>query len=994
MCLVGLTKRGGKALVFAARAALGACLLVSMVGLLSPTTLRAQTIIYWDTNGATSGASGSTTAAGTWDQSTTAYWSTSSAGTNVGTTWNTAIVASPTGTGIADFSAGSNATGAFTVTVSGTVTGVGGITFEEGAVTLGGTGTLTLTNTGTINVAATTATISAILGGSVGLTKTGAGTLVISSASTATYTGATNINAGTFQLGASNLIPNASAVTVISGATLDLNGFADTVGSIAGAGNITLGAVGSSLQMGGDKTSTTFSGVVSGSGFLQKVGSGTLTLSGVNTYTGATNINVGTVQLGAANAISSNSAVNVASGATFNLNNNSDTIGSLAGAGSVTLGTATLTAGADATSTTFSGVISGAGNLAKTGAGNLTLSGTNTYGGVTTISGGILTINADSNLGAAPGSVSAAELTLNGGTLQTTANMTLNSNRGIALGASGGTLDVNPSATLTYGGIVTGGGALTKADTGILLLSGVNTYTGATNINAGTVQLGAANAISSNSAVNVASGATFNLNGNSDAIGSLAGAGSVTLGTATLTAGADATSTTFSGVISGTGNLAKTGAGNLTLSGTNTYGGVTTISGGVLSISADSNLGAAPSSVSPAKLTLNGGTLQTTANMTLNSNRGVTLGASGGTLDVNPSATLTYGGIIAGGGALTKADTGTLLLSGVNTYTGATNINGGTLQLGAANSISSSSAVTVASGATFDLNSKADAIGSLAGAGNVTLGTATLTAGADGTSTNFSGVVSGTGGLTKGGSGTLNLSGANTYTGATTINAGKLQLGASGALSTSTAVTIASGATLNLNNYAATVGSLAGSGVVTLGSGTLTVGANNASTTFSGSFTAGDTGTFAKTGTGTLTLGTGMNLSAGTLVLNGGTLNLGGFTSTFGSLDVTANSILDFGTSGSSILNLTSLVINTGVTLTIANWTDAVDYFYSQNNPSSAILGQIVFNPPTYTGANTKWLSYDHQITPVPEPATYGAALMLLGLSAAAWLRRRRQSRA
>ena len=794
MCLVGLTKRGGKALAFAARAALGAGLLVAVAGLLSPATLRAQTTIYWDTNGKTPGAGSGTTAAGTWDQSTTANWSTSSLGTNAGTTWNTAIVASPTGTGIADFSAGSNATGAFTVTVNGTVTGVGGITFEEGAVTLGGTGTLTLNNTGTINVTAPTGTISAILGGAVGMTKTGTGTLVISSANT--YSGATNINAGTLQLGASNLLPNATALTVASGATLDLNGFQDTVGSLAGAGNVTLGAFGSSLQVGGDKSSTNFSGVISESGFLQKTGSGTLTLSGVNTYTGATNINAGTVQLGAANAISSSSAVNVASGATFSLNSKSDTIGSLAGAGSVTLGTATLTAGADDTSTAFSGVISGTGSLAKTGAGNMTLSGTNTYGGVTTISGGTVSVSTDSNLGAAPGSASANELTLNGGTLQTTAIMTLNSNRGIALGASGGTLDVNPATTLSYGGIIAGSGALTKADTGTLLLSGVNTYTGATNINAGTLQLGATNAISSSSAVNVASGAIFNL------------------------------------------------------------------------------------------------------------------------------------------------------------------------------------------------NSKADAIGSLAGAGNVTLGTATLTAGANGTSTNFSGVVSGTGGLTKSGSGALALSGANTYTGATNVNAGKLQLGAASALSSSTVVAIASGATFDLNTYSQQIAGLSGSGIVTLGGGTLGV-ANGNNTTFSGSFAANDTGTLIVGGTGSLTFGSNMNLSNGNLTLFGGTLFLGGHTSTFGTLDVTGNSILDFGTSGSSVLNLTSLVINTGITLTIKNWADSVDYFYSLTNPGTGSLGRIVFTG--FTGPDTKWLSYNNQITPVPEPATYGAILMLLGLSVGAWLRWRRQ---
>jgi len=298
----------------------------------------------------------------------------------------------------------------------------------------------------------------------------------------------------------------------------------------------------------------------------------------------------------------------------------------------------------------------------------------------------------------------------------------------------------------------------------------------------------------------------------------------------------------------------------------------------------------------------------------------------------------------------------------------------------------------VASGATFDLNSKADAIGSLAGAGNVTLGTATLTAGANGTSTNFSGVVSGTGGLTKSGSGALALSGANTYTGATNVNAGKLQLGAASALSSSTVVAIASGATFDLNTYSQQIAGLSGSGIVTLGGGTLTVGGTGASSTFSGSFTAGDTGTFAKTGAGTLTFGAAMNLNNGTLTLNGGTLKLNGFNSTFGSLDVTGNSILDFGTSGSSVLNiLNNITITTGVTLTIQNWSDAVDFFYSQHNPGSSILGQIVFNPPAYHGTDTKWLSYNNQITPVPEPATYGAILMLLGLSVGAWLRWRRQ---
>ena len=82
-------------------------------------------------------------------------------------------------------------------------------------------------------------------------------------------------------------------------------------------------------------------------------------------------------------------------------------------------------------------------------------------------------------------------------------------------------------------------------------------------------------------------------------------------------------------------------------------------------------------------------------------------------------------------------------------------------------------------------------------------------------------------------------------------------------------------------------------------------------------------------------------------------------------------------------------MINTGITLTIKNWADSVDYFYSLTNPGAGSLGRIVFTG--FTGPDTKWLSYNNQITPVPEPAIYGAILMLLGLSVGAWLRWRRQ---
>jgi autotransporter-associated beta strand protein len=144
----------------------------------------------------------------------------------------------------------------------------------------------------------------------------------------------------------------------------------------------------------------------------------------------------------------------------------------------------------------------------------------------------------------------------------------------------------------------------------------------------------------------------------------------------------------------------------------------------------------------------------------------ISLQAARGTFDTNGN-NATLSGAINGPGSLTKIGAGTLTLAGASTYTGATAVNVGTLQAGAVNAFSPFSAFTVASGATLDLNSFSQTIGSLAGTGSVTLGSGILTTGNDNTSTIFSGPIAGTGGLTKIGAGTLTLAGASTYTGAT-----------------------------------------------------------------------------------------------------------------------------------------------------------------------------------------------------------------------------------
>jgi len=263
-------------------------------------------------------------------------------------------------------------------------------------------------------------------------------------------------------------------------------------------------------------------------------------------------------------------------------------------------------------------------------------------------------------------------------------------------------LIVAGSDDLTLGGVLAGTGTLTKTGTGTLVLAGANTYTGATTVSGGTLALGTANAIGASSAVTVAASATLDLEAFSDAIGSLAGAGtltSTTAGTATLTAGGNNTSTTFSGLVAdGLGQvaLAKAGTGTLVLSGANTYTGTTTVSAGTLSIAADAALGTAPAAPVAGQLTIGTATLATTATATLAASRGITL--TGTATLTGTGTTLTVPGIVAGSGALTKTGTGTLVLAGANTYTGATTVSGGRLNV---NGSIGAGAVSVAAGATL-----------------------------------------------------------------------------------------------------------------------------------------------------------------------------------------------------------------------------------------------------------------------------------------------------
>ena len=428
---------------------------------------------------------------------------------------------------------------------------------------------------------------------------------------------------------------------------------------------------------------------------------------------------------------------------------------------------------------------------------------------------------------------------------------------------------------------------------------------------------------------------------------------------------------TISSIIlaNGTNALTKSGAGTLTLSGANTYTGITTIDGGTLSISADNNLGTAPVSATAGKLVLNGGTLGSTASFTLNANRGISLGNSGGTFDVAAGTTLTYGGIAAGNGSLTKTNTGTLILSGANTYTGATNINAGTLKEGAANTIADTSAVTVATGATYDLNGFSETIGSLAGGGTVTSGIGgarTLTAGGDNTSTLFSGVLqngSGTVSLTKSGTGTLTFSGTNTYTGATTVNAGALFVNGS---------TVAASA-VTVNNSGTTLG----------GSGTINGSINIASSGANLSPGASGIGSTAILHTGAVTLASGSNFNVD---INGTTAGSGyDQVSVTGTVTITGSNLVITAGSGLSIGQKFFIVLNDGIDPVSGTFAQGASIMASNNGD----VFSISYVDDSAGGGSGNDISLT--VTAVPEPATWVGVALALGVLG--WSRRWRLSR-
>ena len=489
---------------------------------------------------------------------------------------------------------------------------VNGVISGSGAVTKSGDGTLTLTGSNSYS----------------GLTTVSAGTLNIQNANAlgGTTNGTTVSSSGTLAL-QNNITVASEALTL--GGTLrnvaDSNTYSGAI-TLSGtatvtsdAGSLTLnsataiGGSGQALTFDGAGNTTVSSNISTDTGSLTKNGSGTLTLTGNNNYSGTTTINSGTLQLGngsTTGTLATGSAISIGTGGTFAINRSN-----------------IVTQGTD-----FSGsAITGAGGITQAGSGTTVLNADNSYTGTTTVSNGTLNIQHANALGSTTG----------GTTVSSTGTLALQSTTGITTAAESLTLSGNGFGS---------GGALRN-------VSGNNTYSGVItladhariNSDAGTLTLDVSTA---NAITAIDRNITFG------------GSGDIVV--------ADAIST-------GSGTLTKDGSGKLTLAGSNSYTGTTTISGGTLQVGNGTS-----------------GSIANTSSISV---------ASGSTLAVNRTGTLSQAdvlgsGAISGAGSFTKLGSGTLTLTANNSYTGGTLVSEGTLIING-NQSAATGAITVESGATL-----------------------------------------------------------------------------------------------------------------------------------------------------------------------------------------------------------------------------------------------------------------------------------------------------
>ncbi|MCE9553743.1 MAG: autotransporter-associated beta strand repeat-containing protein [Planctomycetes bacterium] len=975
-------------------ALLGAVMLAS---LLASGSAAQATIYYWDNNGVTAGFG---TAGGTWGTSTN--WNTSGTGSPA------PAFTSPTAT-TDDVNFGNGATGlaAGTVSVSGSGQAFGTMIFASGsgAIVVSGGTSLTMAAASTITVNNATDTISTNLVGASSLTKEGTGILLLNySPNASTYSGGTAVNAGTLSLGGANngfstvgagdlVVGSSGAVTttasnvlghttasnmaklIVNGGTFSSNNLPMwtkaidmTAGTINGTGGLDLkftptittfasansATISTPVVMGvnttfavangGATTDLLVSGAISSTGNLTKSSAGTMGLSGLNTYSGTTAINgTGTLQMsGAGNLGNSGGVGTYSAGISF------DSTGLLQYSSSATQ--------------TLSGAITGAsgGRLTKdTSSSTLTLSGAgaNTFNGLTTVSTGVL------NLGKTSTTAIGGDLTVSGtGTARLTGtggNQIANSGNVVV---SGGTFDIVAQSETVNGVQLTGGaingttGVLTsstafdmqagsasailagsvglnKSTAGTVVLSGADTYNGATNITGGTLIAASNGSLNTASAITVGASGTLNIAANTAGGRTFSNAITLTGGTVlgvmdnvgsggnTLTTDGVNVIHTFTsggtliipvavtdngGVVVGGGGAGGGQTGGATRGGGGGGGGVNALSGTVFSAgSFAAVVGAGGTGV--ANGNGNNGVQSSIDGHTANGGTGGDRGTSGANGNGGASGAPTSfaggtqgsgqggGGGGAGGVGANGAGGGVggvgLAVSGV-TYAKGGNAQDATVigaNTGGGGGGLNSTGASGGSGIVIVQYAYAQSAGTVNLTGNLDVqNTSTLDAyGSGGLLTVGTGTMSGAGGIiiasSNNSGGVIRFDTATkTYNGNTTINSGAtLRQGIASALPNGSGKgNLIDNGTFDLNALSATINGLSGSGLVTsstAGTPVLTVGSNDQTANFSGIIQNGSATSvgLSKTGTGTQTLA-GANTYSGVTNVNNGKLLVNG----------------------------------------------------------------------------------------------------------------------
>lgn len=830
-------------------------------------------------------------------------------------------------------SIGEGSGGTLTITPTVSTAGIDIQTGAPGTISITAPIILGASQTWTVADAASVLAVSGGISGTGNLIKAGAGMLTLTG--TNNYVGTTTVSAGVLRANAANTFNAASAYTIGATGTLRLNGFAQTVLSLAGAAGAIVengAATGNVVLTVGDSSNTLFAGIIRNGAAatlgLTKTGTGALTLSGANTYTGNTIVSAGTLNVTGSiigNAASSvlafggsatNTIVNVSGNMTLFSTTGSNVSGGVA-VYNQTAGTVNVTG-----NTTSAVYIAGAAG--SYGYFNLT--------GGTFKDSNRFALSVSSNL--ATQATAVAYIGGSGLLDLTGSEWMLNYSHGQMTVADSGVVD-RTGATQPFGlmmnstvagsvyGVlnIAGGSFLTTTQSirfGNSTTAGAgNNNTALINIAAGTLQVGIAMSTSLPSAG--ANNAYINFAG-----GTLKTSAAVANWIPTAASGITFTTTLFGAInnsaVSGAPSFAggmvfDTNGFNSSLS--NVLGGATGSGVAQSSLSVTGGTGY----IGAPEVVFTGGTLAaggTPASGYALISGGAVVGiviTSPGTYTTAPTVTLTGGGgsgasvtvgaLVANtSGGLTKNGLGTLTLSGANTYTGGTTVNAGTLALGANNALADAGGVTI-NGGTFDVAGFSDTVGAVSlQSGTVNGSTGVLTSTTDydlrsGT-VNFTGA-GGFGGsmnVTKTTAGTVTLTGngLGVFTRVVNVNGGTLAFSASNQLGNAavTNTLAVNGGTLSYTGAAAA--DLTANRVLTVGSGgaTLDVSSSTGVLTISGGVASGSTGNLTKTGTGMVVISgtTNLNSGGGTVTVSGGTLRASFGTGGIGALTVSATGTL------------------------------------------------------------------------------------------------------